>query len=399
MKKIIAVSVLASSMLLASGWRIPEQSASSLALSGAYVANAHGADSAYFNPANMAFNKNSNQFEADLNYIHLSSIHYIDNANAAYDGKSESEDFLVPTLFFSSDSYGKWRFGASFTAPGGLARRWEEPYQAAYAKKFELKILEFNPVVAYQVSSTFAVGAGVRFIYSEGRVINDASSASRDMEGDAFEFGYNLALTYKPLEDLQIAATYRSNVDIKEEGNAEVYLSGTKVYDGGASVTVPLPAVLSLALSYEFASQTVVEFEYDRTFWSKYDTLDFEYKSNLPAILVPAFDDPKERNWEDSDAFRVGITQKTPKYDVMVGFAYDQNPVPDGKVSFELPDSDAILISFGTTIRLDEKQSISLAYLYDRKLDRDDVNADSGVNGEFSNSNAQIVSVGYRIDF
>ena len=59
MKKKIALlaitGIFTAGSALASGWRIPEQSVNSTALSAAYVANAHGADAAYFNPANMSF--------------------------------------------------------------------------------------------------------------------------------------------------------------------------------------------------------------------------------------------------------------------------------------------------------------------------------------------------------
>ena len=51
----LALSAVASSMLVAGGYKIPEQSLNSMALGAAYVAHTMGADTAYFNPANMAF--------------------------------------------------------------------------------------------------------------------------------------------------------------------------------------------------------------------------------------------------------------------------------------------------------------------------------------------------------
>ena len=59
----------------------------------------------------------------------------------------------------------------------------------------------------------FVLVAGLRFIYSEGVVKNDATplmGPASDMEGDTFEFGYNLAMTYKPTNDINLAVTYRS---------------------------------------------------------------------------------------------------------------------------------------------------------------------------------------------
>jgi long-chain fatty acid transport protein len=51
----LALSAIASSVVMAGGYKIPEQSLNSMALGAAYVAHTSGADTAYFNPANMAF--------------------------------------------------------------------------------------------------------------------------------------------------------------------------------------------------------------------------------------------------------------------------------------------------------------------------------------------------------
>ena len=397
--KITALSLVASSMVMASGWRIPEQSTKALSLAGAYVANASGADSSYFNPAKMSYNDDSYEFEADLIYIGLSSIEYKDATVPQKDGSTKKENFLIPTMFLSSKEYSGFRWGLNVVAPGGLSKRWDDAYQKAYAKEFTLEIIEFNPVFSYKVTPEFSVGGGLRVIYSHGVVENEAPTAKRELEGETVEYGYNLALNYKPLKEMDIALTYRSNVDLKEEGNAKLYLSGSKLYDGGANVTVPLPAVLAFACSYEFSTKTTVELNYERTFWSEYKTLDFGYSSAIPAALVPAFDDPKSRAWNDSDAIRIGLTQEFQNFDLMAGFAYDANPVDDNKVSFELPDSDAYIFSFGGTYYIDSKQSVSAGYLCDMKKDRTVKNDEGGVDGEFSNAFAHLASIAYRIKF
>lgn len=396
--KIFAVGAAASSVVMASGWRIPEQSMASMATAGAYVAHAKGADASYFNPANMSFNKDKYQFEADLTYIHLGGVKYED-ANPSKNATSKSENFFLPTLFLTTKEYDGWRFGANVVVPGGLSKRWDAPYQQAYAKEFTLEVIEINPVVSYKILPNLAIGGGLRLIYSNGVVKNDAGVASRELEGETFEYGYNLALSYKPSKSLTLAATYRSNIDLGEEGNAKLYLNGVKSYDGGASVTVPLPAVLALAASYTFESKTTVELEYDRTYWSKYKTLDFNYKSPIPALLVPSFDDPKARNWSDSDALRLSVTQEMEKWTFMGGIGYDTTPVADDKVSFELPENDAYIFSLGAQYSIDEAQKIGFGYLYDVKKDRDVVNVEGGVNGKFSNMSAHLLSIGYSLDF
>ena len=77
--KLSLLSISASSILLASGWRLPEQSSSSVALSGAFISNSYDASSSYYNPANMSFSESKNSLEFSLTYIKLSKVKYKDS--------------------------------------------------------------------------------------------------------------------------------------------------------------------------------------------------------------------------------------------------------------------------------------------------------------------------------
>ncbi len=433
MKKIVLLSLAATTVMMASGWRIPEQSVNSTALAGADIANVHRADAAYSNPANMAFMDDKSYVEGTLTYIHLTSIDY-DGTITAFgstgavtppiqapaSASSEKENFLLPTLHYVGKAYGDFRFGASLTVPAGLSKRWqEEGPSKLIAEEFTLKVIELNPVVSYKVSNELAVAAGVRLVYSEGTVKSDGVTnldlgvlaggvntvaLTRDMEGDSLEFGYNLALTYKPVKELSLAATYRSEVDLKEEGDAQLsatVISGAatgliETYDGPASVTVPLPAVLSLASAYTFNEETTVEVVYERTYWSSYESLDFEgYNSSIgTGILDGAFNDPKTRNWKDTNTYRLGVTHKFNKeWTGMAGYAYDESPSPASTVSFELPESDAQIFSLGARYNYDDDLSIGIAGLYDKK-DSLTVSQPARLNGTFSNSSAYLLTIG-----
>ena len=82
MKKKISVLALASIFVagsaMASGWRIPEQSVDSTAKAGANIASSTHADTAYYNPANMAWMEDAWHVELDATWIHLYEIDYED---------------------------------------------------------------------------------------------------------------------------------------------------------------------------------------------------------------------------------------------------------------------------------------------------------------------------------
>jgi len=371
MKKIALLSLAATTVIMASGWKIPEQSVNATALAGADVANVHGADAAYSNPANMAFMDQGSYVEADLTYIHLTSIDYEGNIATLSPGtgvptrvdasaSSKKENFVLPMLHYVGKAYGDYRFGMSLTVPAGLSKRWDEGGASTLiAKEFSLQVIEFNPVVSYKATDSLAFAAGLRFVHSKGVVksegltvadltliggsAGDVISLNRDMKGDDLSLGYNLALSYKPVQELTLAATYRSKVDLYEKGDATLSSNvvqgfglvpdGTSLgaYNGDASVTIPLPAVLTLATAYTFNEVTTVELVYERAYWSAYSSLDFEYPGGTTGspVLDSAFDDPKARNWKDSNTYRLGLTHKfNKKWIGLVGYAYDESSSP-----------------------------------------------------------------------
>jgi len=414
MKKTIAAAtflaaVMANSTVFASGYRIPEQSANSTALSGAYVAAAHGADASYANPANMSWVDSEGAAEVDLAYINLSSIAYYDNDTPLKNGGSRTETFIIPQVHAVSPAYGKTRIGVSLVYPAGLSKRWDAGFPLATAQEFTLKVAEFNPSASYAISDKISAAAGIRAIHARGVVKSNATIPflnappltytylSRDMEGDATEFGYNLALAVRPLKALSIAATYRSKVDLDLEGDA-LLRSDLETYSGSAAVSVPLPEVITVAAAYT-VNRTTIEFTWDRTKWSDYQSLDFNYSRDLTTTTatLDAFDAPVPKNWEDSDAFRLGITHRlTDQITLMAAVARDETPVPEQTLGFELPDSNATLYSLGVSYR-SGNLTMAMSYLYDDKENRTVDN--SNINGTFTNADAQLVTMGLELKF
>lgn len=404
MKKLIVVSLVAASVLHAGGYQIPESSLNAVALSAANVANAHGADSAYYNPANMVWEDDVNTFEADLTYIHLTAIDY-DGAfrgdGAAHSIQSEEEGFAIPTMHYVSPKLGDARVGLSVIVPGGLTKRWEEQPGKSISDEFSLTTIEVNPSIAIPITEKLSVAFGMRFIYSDG-VVKSASTASRDMKGDSVDVGYNLALSYRPTSALRLALTYRSNVDLTVEGDATLYFpddgayGGNIYYKGDAGVRVPIPAKLGMAAAYTFPTDTTVEVTVDRTYWSRYQSLDFEYAGSVGA-LTPVFDDPLPKDYKNVYAYRVGITQEFERLTLMAGFVHDESPIPDATLGFELPDSDGNAYSLGVRYQIDEAWNVGLAGLFSDKESRTITN--DTLDGTFSNAKVYMFSAGLEYKF
>ncbi len=408
MKKTVSVlalaSVFAAGSVYASGYRIPEQSADSVAKAGANIASASGPDTAYYNPANLSWLENRWQIEGDLTYIHLTSVDYTDTRTPLFNGSSEKENFFLPTLFVVSPDYNNFRFGFSVTTPYGLAKRWKDPYPGMFSRNFNLHTFDFNPTVTYKVNEMFSVAGGVRLLYGEATARNmgmtpTGFSFSGDIEADALEWGYNLAVSARPNEKSNISITYRSHVDMDGDSDNLLQTSlGPTVVNTSGDVTLPAPAVLSISGAYTFDKLTV-ELTWDRTFWSEYEELNFNFDTAITnPLLYSVYDVPKPKDWDDSSAYRIGLEYALNDiWTLMGGFAYDENPIPKENLGFETPDSDAWLYSVGARYKVNEQTEVSFGALYDYKEKRTVSNGT--VEGTVKGSSAILVSLGLRYKF
>ena len=418
LNKFIALSIAAATSVYAAAYKIPEQSLNGTALGAAYVANANGADASYYNPANMVFSSNDNELEIGLSYITASEIDFASDSGSINES-SEKENVIIPTFhYIIPSSIENTKFGISLVAPAGLSKKWNGAFGKAYSEEFTLKIVELNPTIGYKINDKLAIGGGLRLVYSEGVVKNQGTATvfgtptpfKRDLEADAIDYGYNLAITYKATKDTVLAATYRSFVDIEVEGSGTLsheFPGNSYSYDGDASIKFPLPAALNLAIAHTFGNLTA-EFVYEKTYWSELKEIDLNYSTALDdgstkgKVADGLFDAPHAKNWKDTDSYKLGLTYKANDSLTLMGsYGIDESPAPADTLSFELPDTDAKIYSLGFNYKLNKTSSFGAAYLISVK---DDVAVNIGtgagdVAGEFSNSSVSLLTLGYTHQF
>lgn len=396
--------------VFAGGYKIPEQSLRSTGTSGAYFSSANAPDASYFNPANMSFMKDGWGLEAGLRYIVLPRIKFsgqvYDPATKSFVGlktSSQRETFLVPYFHYVSPKVGKARLGLSFVTPAGLSKSWEGSLAQAYAKKFLLEVYELDLSVSYLVSDSISVGGGLRGVYARGEVelSHPAGAYTIYMDGNTdIKPGAFFSLSLKPTKNLTLSTLYRTKVDLEIEGDASGYLVTNPgppptlySFSTSGSVKVPLPAEWRLGVSYD-TGKTTFEFTYERTFWSDYEKLDFNFGD--PVVEGSDFGKPKPKDWKDTNTYRLSVVHKfTDKFTAMAGIAYDETPVPEKTLGFELPDSDGWIFSLGGLYRPQPKVEFGAAYLFFMKDNRSVQN--KTINGKFEDASAHMltVSVGY----
>jgi len=357
----------------------------------------------------MVWSDEGAAIETNLIYLYLPSAGFEGTVfGSPVNADSKSETFFLPTIHYISPRMGKARLGFSLVYPFGLSKRWNDPSQKLFAEEFTLEVIEIDLSIAYEVNAMFAIGGGIRGIRSEGKVIRRGNlpvpevglvPVSGEMEGIDYSAGYFLALSGRPIQDLTLAVTYRSEVTPTLEGDANLSAAGSPDYNGPIDLGIVLPAALQVATAYTY-KKAVFELVYERTYWGKYKELDFKYNRALDGGVQTAFfDDAIEKNYRDSDTYRFGLTYHySPAWTLLYGFAIDETPAPGETLNFELPDADALIYSTGLRYRPNKRMIFSFAYLTSQKKKRSFANPEAGINGEFESS-AHLVSASFAYAF
>lgn len=427
-KTLISLSLTAS-LALAAGYKIPEQSADSIGMAASNVAKSFGADAAYFNPANMSFLEDGVLSDGMIAYFKTSKSKFNGDTGTGY--TSEPFGTFGGTFHIVSPKVNDFRFGFSMYLPAGLELEWKHAPQDI-SRYFRLNIIGLNPTVAYAINEQLSIAFGLNAYYAKGKTRGDFYSfkkqglniePNRDLKGDGWGWGYNLALAYKPTKELSFGITYRSKAKLNIKGRAEISgfpdlsaMGGANMgamlnYSGGARVTgLIVPASLVLGAAYDITDDTTLLFAIERTFWSKLRGYDFEFtdteaRHNNP-LFLGGFDAPIKRNFKDANVYRFGLHHKfNQKWRGMLGFAYDEGAAADlESVSFEIPDTKAYAYSFGLAYAPSENLELGLGYIYqDRRSARAKIEVVNGAtkheNGKFDRASIQIMGVSVKYKF
>ena len=413
MKKVLLSIVATCSLLNAGGYKVPEQSADSLGLAASNVAFSFGADAAYFNPANMMFLDGRHHVESTLGWFHIHSLDFKTDSGKTY--SSQKFDSLAGTFsFVTPELYENWKFGLALAVPAAVGISWEDPETAFTGKRFKLQVVELNPTVAYRINDKLAVAVGARGVYTKGKIASDFGVGYREIQGDAINYGYNVALTYRPIEELSFAVTYRSKVNLELKGSTDADFNRPLApisYHGKTRVEIPLPAQLVLATGYKFSDFTLL-LAFERTYWSKFKDYDFEFGDKTAAHTNPPFgrafkllmDDPVVKNAKDSNTYRIGLAYDVnEKLRLMAGFSYDEDITSSNHTGLELPNTTSKAYTAGLNYKFTDNLEVAFGYVYqhrDKKRATDIASSTTTkMSGEFDSGKIQIVGTTFKYTF
>ncbi|MGX1023311.1 OmpP1/FadL family transporter [Psychroflexus sp. MBR-150] len=378
MKKSLFISMLATFAFVqafAGGYRVSLQGNRALAMGHTGVAVVNNAESAFFNPAGLVYLENKLNISAGGFGIFTSTKWQ--NTNTGQFAEVE-DNVSTPFYLYGSYKINEWlTAGLSVTTPFGSRVEWQKDWPGSHlVNDIKLEAFFIQPILSIKLSKHFSIGGGpiyaignVNFKRNINRTLTDENGERSSVEIDASgvdEWGWNASFLFTPTEKLRIGFNYKSKIEFKAEDADATFTnipnsSLVPVSNGQTTfnASLPMPAELTVGLSYEFNDKLLFAFDYNRAMWEAYDSLDIYF--NDPNIS-PSFN---PRNYENASTYRFGVQYEAmDQLTLRGGFYYDETPVQSDFFSPETPRNDSQGYTAGFTYDVNDKLSIDASFLY-----------------------------------
>ncbi|HNQ78024.1 MAG TPA: outer membrane protein transport protein [Acidobacteriota bacterium] len=389
MKKIVLFLIVMTIPFIvsASGIAIPEQGSKAAAMCNAFVATADDPTALYYNPAGIAFLKNSN-LTFNMTYVRP-DIKYESPTLGSHENRAKN--FFIPSVYFTMPLNEKVFFGFSVGAPYALATDWHDNFPGRFASRHaKIQTINYHPVFAFKFDDRNALSIGLDYYDSQINLIRAVdttafSSYVQDLAGNApytilpsegtldtrvrdQAFGFDIGYLYKSAP-WSFGITYKSKAEFDYEGHSSFersryLLPGNAAAFPGEETSFELgsvPALLQTGVSYD-TGRLLTEFDLQWTNWSQFDQAEVHFdKHTLGTIYVwagtpvayvnvPVVEDEiLPFDWEDTMAYRLGFNYRfSDMTEIRWGIVYDESPVPAETLSPVLPDTDRWMLTFGT---------------------------------------------------
>jgi long-chain fatty acid transport protein len=369
-----------STSLFAGGFQLYEQDADDL---GTYhagmAAKADTAATEFNNPAGMvrlkhtAISVGATQIDLSTHFDgRMSEVAKTPLWNASGSGDTNN---LVPNLHmvvpFSFENH-NGAFGFGVNVPFGLSTNYptstSDNFIGLGGTKTSLTAINIGPSLAFSISPTLSVGAGLDFMYGQADYNGDITvlepeDYTNHLEGTGW--GYNVGMLFQPSSITRFGLTYRSSINIHATGPSDVYnrTTGQLINHSTANANLALPGNLTFSAYHDMSSRWSLMNTVMYTQWSVFQSLTINNVSIIPfgeGINITENYDYKN-SWMSSIGTQYWIT---PNNAVSFGFGVDQTPTINGRRDIRLPDGDRWAASGGFKHRFNEKSSVSLGYAY-----------------------------------
>jgi long-chain fatty acid transport protein len=341
----------------AGGYALPPQTARATTLGNAVTAGIDDPSAVYINPAGLT-EIPDDQLLSEITYINTQSS----VTNSGRRSLNRHDDSFIPTLFAnyhipSTDLTA----GIGVYTPYGLAVTYDTDSFTRFAsRRTELKTIYITPALAWRPLKYLSIAGGLSFVHasatlSQAVFLGVGNEGKLRLTGTDDAFAYNIGIILKPNNRLKLGLTYRSRVDLDFSGTDAKFVDAPAT--GGQGITtsvhnthVPLPPVVSAGINWMINPDWSVEFAYDYTRWSEFQSLKARFSSPLPALggFFPIHGIEIPQDWKNTSTLRFGTSYNLSReLQLRGGMILDETPIPNRTASPTIPGADWLAVTGG----------------------------------------------------
>ncbi len=358
---------------IAGGFRVPESSVEGIALSNALVANPTLTDAFTYNYAVMGFHEGITLSLGGMGIITDSSV--TPSAPNAAIGRvdNESDDALLPSLYFMQQINHRWSWGVQVGVPFGLETAWPmntfSHFDTAdtilgtggsiaglHPTGSDLQLFNISPSIGLKLNEHLSLAAGLDHYTVKSVEVNQIGS---QLKGDGDELGWNISMMYRA-GDWTWGASFHSETAIDIDGDVDIAGLG----EVPSRATLTLPYRFQAGGHYQFSEKWAAELDIERTGWHAHDQTVLYAKggSIIPEDTILS---ATTNDWKDTTNVRLGLTwQLNSQTALLFGAGYSETPIPKHHFDATIAGNDTYMLSVGMTRELNKGWAVKLGYQY-----------------------------------
>ncbi|PNH93061.1 outer membrane protein transport protein [Vibrio diazotrophicus] len=359
----------------AAGFQLAEYSATGLGR--AYAGEAAMADNAsaqWRNPAMLTY-LDGTQVSTGAIYVNPNvDVHgdvTFNNTTTRVESNDYANDAVIPNFYLSHQINDKLVAGLALGTNYGMETELGSNFAAShFGDEAMVKTMEANANLGYQLTDAVSIGGGVRYVIGEGHFGAKSPKQTealglpqgttlKYMEGEDTAWGWQAGAAWQINPSNRIGLTYKSKVDLKLTGTANMYVTDYKsVINDTGYMSLTMPATAEIASFHQVTDKLALHGSINWTDWSSFEKLEAQL-DKLKTVMV------KEENWEDNYRFALGATyQLDSKLALRSGVAYDMGAVSDQNRTITIPETDRIWLSIGAGYDVTEQFTVDAGFTY-----------------------------------
>lgn len=375
MKKVLflAAFVLTAAVTYAGGYRVSLQGNKALAMGHTGVAVINSSELVFFNPSGLVYLEDKFNVSVGMHGV-FSNIAYQDAETGA---KARTDSPMgTPLYLYASYKATDWlAFGLGVYTPYGSEVKYDDDWAGSHlVNNIDLKAIFIQATASVKVNDKLSFGGGpiyvtgsVNFNRNLNRTLTDLDGNRANVTIDASgvtNWGWVASAMFNPTENLHIGATYRSEIILEAEDGDATFENIPKspltpFKNTSIDASLPMPAEMTVGMSYDFYDKWTFAFDFNRTYWSVYESLDIDFADpDIP-------DSKNARNYKNSSIYRFGLQYDATKmFTLRAGYYFDESPVREGYFAPETPRNDSSNFTAGLTVNIGEHLQIDASFLY-----------------------------------